>query len=64
MSVFMTEALQGTGELDYDTYLVRLSRMKYPRALLIEHIAREDYPKATKFVRDKAASLGVKIYGG
>ncbi len=63
MSVYLTQVLQGTGQLDYETYLVRLSRMKYPRALLIEHIAREDYPKATKFVRDTAAKVGVKIHG-
>ena len=63
MSVFLVQTLQGEGNLDYDTYLVRLSRMKYPRALLIEHIALEDHPKSAKFIRDKAASLGVKIYG-
>lgn len=61
MSLYMTEVLQGTGELDYETYLVRLSRMKYPRALLIEHIPSEQYPEATEFVRTTAARLGVPV---
>ena len=36
----------GTGTMDYETYLVRLSRLKYPRTLLIEGLAENEYPQA------------------
>ena len=63
MSVFLEESLLGTGNLDIDTYLVRLSQMKWPRTLLIEHFPTEKYAEATLFVREKASALGMKIHG-
>ena len=54
---------QGNGPYDYETYLVRLSRMKYPRCLLIEHLTREQYPPSRQFLLDTAKKVGVKIYG-
>ena len=46
MSAYITEVAPGKGILDYETYLVRLSRLNYPRSLLIEHIPEEEYPGA------------------
>lgn len=53
----------GTGTMDYDTYLKRLSRMKYPRALFLEFLSADKYPEARKYVLETAAKAGVKIYG-
>ena len=52
----------GEGTMDYELYLAHMSRMKYPRALLIEHLPRESYPPSKKFLEDTAAKIGVKIY--
>jgi sugar phosphate isomerase/epimerase len=52
----------GTGTMDYETYLVQLSRMKKSRALMIEFLSEEQSPLAKKFIEDTAARIGVKIY--
>ena len=52
----------GTGTMDYETYLTRLSHMKYPRALFLEFLPRDKYPEAKKYVEETAAKVGVKIY--
>ena len=62
MSAYLTQVLPGTGVIDYEQYLVRLSRLKYPRTLIIEHLKTEDYPKAKKFIEDTAKKVGVTIY--
>lgn len=62
MSAYITEVAPGRGVLDYETYLVKLSRLSNPRTLLIEHIPDDQYPEAKKFIEDTAAKVGVKIY--
>jgi len=63
MSTAINEgAVLGTGNMDYETYLVRLSRLKYPRGLLIEHLPAEQYPICRQFLFDTAKKVGVKIY--
>ena len=63
MSTAINErAILGTGNLDYETFLARLSRMKYPRALLIEHLPADQYPACKKYLEETAAKIGVKIY--
>ena len=62
MSAYITEVAAGEGELDYETYLVRLSRLNYSRTLLIEHLPEEKYPQAKKYIEDIAAKVGVTIY--
>lgn len=52
----------GEGTMDYELYLAYMSRMKYPRALLLEHLKNEQYPPSKKFLEDTAAKIGVKIY--
>jgi len=63
MLLHITEVPAGKGIMDYETYLVRLSRMKWPRTLLIEHIKPEEYPVAKAFIEDTATKVGVRIYG-
>ncbi|MBA7567536.1 hypothetical protein ES708_09251 [subsurface metagenome] len=52
----------GTGTMDYETYLTRLSRMKSPRPLMLEFLPREKYPEARKYVLETAKKVGVTIY--
>ena len=52
----------GKGTMDYETYLARLSRLKWPRTLLLEHLPAEKYPAVKKFIEDTAVKVGVKIY--
>ena len=58
----MEEVAPGKGVLDYETYLVQLSRLSKPITLLIEHIPDNDYPGAKKYIEETAAKVGVKIY--
>jgi sugar phosphate isomerase/epimerase len=62
MLAYITELAAGKGELDYEQYLVRLSKLNTPRTLLIEHIPDEQYAEAKKFIEDTAAKVGVAIY--
>jgi len=63
MSMYVTEVAPGKGILDYQTYLVGLSRLKHPVTLIIEHIPDDQYADAKKFIEETAARLGVRIYG-
>jgi sugar phosphate isomerase/epimerase len=60
--------IPGQGEMDYEVYLTHLSRLAYPRPLMMEFLNRgkyegpDQYPVAKKFIEDTAARLGVKIY--
>ena len=62
MLLHLTEAVPGDGIMDYETYLVRLSRMEWPRTLLLEHMKAEDYPRAKAFVEQMAAQVGITIH--
>ena len=61
-TVHVQEVCPGRGNLDYETYLVRLSRMKWPRSILPEHIPADQYSEAGAYIRKIAAKVGVKMY--
>ncbi len=63
MSAYLTQVPPGQGVNDYETYLVRMSRMQWPRTLLVEHLQDEQYPAAKAYIEETASRLGVKIYG-
>jgi len=63
MLAYITEVPAGEGVQDYETYLVRMSRMKWPRTLLLEHLPAEKYPAVKTFIEKTAAKVGVKIHG-
>lgn len=63
MSLYLTEVPPGKGVVDYGTYLAGLSRLKYSRVLLIEHMADSEYDGAKRFIVETADRVGVKIYG-
>ena len=52
----------GEGVHDYEMYLVRMSRMKWPRTLMLEHLSDEQYPAVKEFIEKTAEKVGVKIY--
>jgi sugar phosphate isomerase/epimerase len=53
----------GEGIQDFELYLAHLSRLSYPRCLLIEHMQAEQYPPSYEFLKETAARIGVKIHG-
>ena len=63
MSAYITEVAAGKGQLDYELYLARLSRMEWPRPLLIEHLPYEEYDVAQQNIEETAARIGVKFLG-
>ena len=62
-TVHVQEVCPGRGNLDYETYLVRLSRMKWSRSLLPEHIPADQFDEAYAHIRKVAEKVGVKIHG-
>ena len=57
-------AMNGTGNMDYETFLVRLSRLKTPPKMLIEFLTtNEEYQQAQRNIRAIAEKVGVKIHG-
>ena len=62
-TLHIQEVCPGRGVYDFRTYLLRMSRLKSPRALEPEHIPEEEYPEAKAFLEKTAAETGVKLYG-
>ncbi|MFC1542003.1 sugar phosphate isomerase/epimerase family protein [Candidatus Latescibacterota bacterium] len=62
MYVRLEEVPPGQGLQDYETYLVRMSRLSWPRTLLLEHFPTEEYPPAKAFIEKTAEKVGVSIY--
>ena len=62
-TVHVQEVCAGRGILDYETYLVRLSRLKWSRTLLPEHVPADQLIEAAEYIRKVAAKVGVKIHG-
>jgi sugar phosphate isomerase/epimerase len=60
-TVIQREVAAGRGVMDYETYLVRLSRMKWPRTLLPEHVPADQLLEAAAFIRKVAEKVGVRI---
>ena len=56
-------AMNGTGNMDYETFLVRISRI--PNAKMYVEFLRsaDEYQQAQRNIRAIAAKIGVKIYG-
>jgi len=62
-TIRIQELCTGRGIFDHATYLVRLSRMSWPRSIWPDHIPAEQMPEAYAHIRKVAAQVGVKIYG-
>lgn len=61
-TVHVQEVCPGKGVLDYETYLVLMSHLKWPRALEPEHIEDSEYPEAKAYIEKIASNVGVKLY--
>ena len=61
-TVYLQEVCPGRGSMDYETYLVRMSRLKWSRALLPEHFPSDQNPEAYAYIRKIASKVGVRIY--
>jgi sugar phosphate isomerase/epimerase len=61
-TVWVQEVCPGRGSMDYETYLVRASRLQWPRAFLPEHFPSDQNPEAYAYIRKVAAKVGVRIY--
>ncbi|MBN1293211.1 MAG: sugar phosphate isomerase/epimerase [Candidatus Latescibacteria bacterium] len=62
-TVHVQEVCPGRGVMDYETYLVRMSRLQWPRTLKVEHIPKDQYTEADAYIKKTAAKTGVTIYG-
>ena len=60
-TVHVQEVCPGRGRMDYETYILRLSNMKWPRSLLAEHFPAEQNPEAYAYMRKVATKVGVKM---
>jgi len=57
-------AMNATGNMDYETFLARISRIKHPVNMLVEFLTtEEEYQEAQRNIRAIAAKVGVKIEG-
>ncbi|OYU69961.1 MAG: hypothetical protein CFE28_08090 [Alphaproteobacteria bacterium PA2] len=61
----MNWAMNGTGNMDYELFLARISRLKHKEIfMLVEFLnANGDYVEAQRNIRNIANKVGVKIYG-
>ncbi len=62
-TVHVQEVCTGRGIFDFESYLVRLSRMKWARTLWPDHIPDKDLPEAFAYIKKIAEKVGVTIYG-
>ncbi|MEO8679130.1 MAG: sugar phosphate isomerase/epimerase family protein [Vicinamibacterales bacterium] len=57
-------AMNGTGNMDYELFLARLSRLKTNPYVLVEFLTENDeYAQAQRNIRAIADKLGVKVHG-
>jgi len=62
LTVHLDECRPGTGILDYKVYLECLSKLDDRICLMLEHMTDpDDYVKATKYLKDLAASMNLKL---
>lgn len=61
----MNWAMNGTGNMDYEMYLARISRLKHKEVyMLVEFLTKdEEYAEAQKNILSLAKKVGVKIHG-
>ncbi|MFC1608537.1 sugar phosphate isomerase/epimerase family protein [Candidatus Latescibacterota bacterium] len=62
-TVHVQEVCPGRGMMDYETYLVQLSRMKWSRSILPEHIPADQFAEADAYIRKVAEKVGVTVLG-
>ncbi|MBN1295067.1 MAG: sugar phosphate isomerase/epimerase [Candidatus Latescibacteria bacterium] len=61
-TLHIQEVCPGKGIMDYETFLARMSRLQWPRAIFPEHIEPEEFPEADSYIKEVASRIGVTIY--
>ncbi|MHB9029506.1 MAG: sugar phosphate isomerase/epimerase family protein [Candidatus Latescibacterota bacterium] len=61
-TLHIQEVCPGRGIMDYESFLIGMSRMKWARALFPEHLPNDQYPEAYAYIRKIAEKTGVKIH--
>ncbi|MBM4019241.1 MAG: sugar phosphate isomerase/epimerase [Planctomycetes bacterium] len=62
LTVHLGEAIPGTGNLDYKTFLLELARLDPDLPLMLEHLkTAEEYAQAAKHIRGVAGQVGVTL---
>jgi sugar phosphate isomerase/epimerase len=57
-------AMNATGNMDYETFLVRISRIPHPVNMLVEFLSTDqEYQEAQRNIRAVAKKVGVEIVG-
>jgi L-ribulose-5-phosphate 3-epimerase UlaE len=60
MNVHFKEVIPGTGQVDYETYLRELSKLKVDAPLMLEHLqTAEEYDQGREYIRSVGARIGV-----
>ena len=62
LTVHLDEVRPGLGELDYRVFLYELNRLSGDVPLILEHMAKEEYPAARDYVVGVAAEIGLSFH--
>lgn len=60
LTTHLDEVVPGTGKLDYATYLTELSKLNGV-PLMMEHMKKDEYPVAAKYIRGVGKKLGIPV---
>ncbi len=60
LTTHLDEVVPGTGNLDYRVYLKELSKLDNV-PLMMEHMKKEEYPVAAKYIKSVGKELGIRI---
>jgi sugar phosphate isomerase/epimerase len=60
MNVHFKEVIPGTGQVDYETYLQEIAKLKVDAPLMLEHLqTAEEYDQGREHIRSVGARIGV-----
>jgi sugar phosphate isomerase/epimerase len=61
LTTHLDEVVPGTGNLAYPVLLQELAKLDPDTPLMLEHLEKEDYPKAAQFLRETASLEGIQL---
>jgi sugar phosphate isomerase/epimerase len=62
LTVHLQEVRPGLGNLDYNTFLIEMSKLPVDTPFILEHLPQEEYPPAQAYVLESARLAGVSFY--
>jgi sugar phosphate isomerase/epimerase len=61
-NVHFREVVPGRGQIDYETYLRELSKLRVDAPLMLEHLQTpEEYTEGREHIRAVGARIGIKF---